>query len=206
MKVTIFGAAGAVTGSCHLVEAAGKRILLDCGMIQGSKTEEAKNALPFDFDVNSIDAVVLIGKERLPKRGRFSMRLNSGVEATGFVVDGHEVIDFRAWHAGKPLPVSTWAYVMIAEAIPSVAGGPADPAAWDQCFGSLDSFSAGAGEVEARKRKAEELDSKVAALYVEVRQMRAAKKRDAGRLKELLGLAKDEPLLREEIEEQLNAN
>lgn len=59
MKVTIFGAAGAVTGSCHLVEAAGKRILLDCGMIQGSKTEEAKNALPFDFDVNSIDAVVL---------------------------------------------------------------------------------------------------------------------------------------------------
>ena len=59
MKVTIFGAAGAVTGSCHLVEAAGKRILLDCGMIQGSKIEEAKNALPFDFDVKSIDAVVL---------------------------------------------------------------------------------------------------------------------------------------------------
>jgi metallo-beta-lactamase family protein len=59
MKVTIFGAAGAVTGSCHLVEAVGKRVLLDCGMIQGSKTEEAKNALPFDFDVKSIDAVVL---------------------------------------------------------------------------------------------------------------------------------------------------
>ena len=52
MKVTVFGAAGAVTGSCHLVEAAGKRILLDCGMIQGSKIEEAKNILPFDFDVN----------------------------------------------------------------------------------------------------------------------------------------------------------
>ena len=59
MKVHVFGAAGAVTGSCHLVEAAGKRILLDCGMIQGSKAEEAKNALPFDFDVKSIDAVVL---------------------------------------------------------------------------------------------------------------------------------------------------
>ncbi len=59
MKVTVFGAAGAVTGSCHLVEAAGKRILLDCGMIQGSKIEEAKNALPFDFDVKSIDAVIL---------------------------------------------------------------------------------------------------------------------------------------------------
>ncbi|MFZ9363183.1 MAG: MBL fold metallo-hydrolase [Arenimonas sp.] len=59
MKVTVFGAAGAVTGSCHLVEAAGKRILLDCGMIQGSKIEEAKNALPFDFDVKTIDAVIL---------------------------------------------------------------------------------------------------------------------------------------------------
>ena len=56
MKVTIFGAAGAVTGSCHLVEAAGKRVLLDCGMFQGSKSEEEKNALPFDFDVKSIDA------------------------------------------------------------------------------------------------------------------------------------------------------
>ena len=59
MKVTVFGAAGAVTGSCHLVEAVGKRILLDCGMIQGSKIEEAKNALPFDFDVKTIDAVIL---------------------------------------------------------------------------------------------------------------------------------------------------
>lgn len=59
MKVTVFGAAGAVTGSCHLVEAAGKRVLLDCGMLQGNKIEEAKNALPFDFDVKSIDAVVL---------------------------------------------------------------------------------------------------------------------------------------------------
>lgn len=59
MKVTVFGATGAVTGSCHLVEAAGKRILLDCGMIQGSKIEEAKNALPFDFDVKGIDAVIL---------------------------------------------------------------------------------------------------------------------------------------------------
>lgn len=59
MKVSLFGAAGAVTGSCHLVEACGKRILLDCGMIQGSRIEEAKNALPFDFDVKGIDAVVL---------------------------------------------------------------------------------------------------------------------------------------------------
>ena len=35
MKLTFYGAAGEVTGSCHLVEFGGKRILLDCGLIQG---------------------------------------------------------------------------------------------------------------------------------------------------------------------------
>lgn len=59
MKVTVLGAAGAVTGSCHLLDVASKRVLLDCGMIQGNKSDEAKNALPFDFDVKSIDAVIL---------------------------------------------------------------------------------------------------------------------------------------------------
>ena len=37
MQVHFHGAAGEVTGSMHLVEAAGKRILLDCGLIQGSR-------------------------------------------------------------------------------------------------------------------------------------------------------------------------
>ena len=59
MKVNFFGAAGTVTGSMHLVEAAGKRILFDCGMIQGSDAEEARNAEPFPFDVAGIDAVVI---------------------------------------------------------------------------------------------------------------------------------------------------
>ena len=59
MKVNFFGAAGTVTGSMHLVEAAGKRVLLDCGMIQGGAIEEARNVDPFPFDVSSIDAVVV---------------------------------------------------------------------------------------------------------------------------------------------------
>src|SRR5690606_35409579 len=86
-----------------------------------------------------IDAVVLIGSERLPLRGRFSIRLASGVEASGYVVEGHEVVDFRVWLHGRQIPVSTWAYVAVAEAIPSVAGGPADPQRWDEYFGALDS-------------------------------------------------------------------
>ena len=59
MRVNFHGAAGEVTGSMHLVEAAGKRVLLDCGMCQGSREMEASNADPFPFDIESIDALVL---------------------------------------------------------------------------------------------------------------------------------------------------
>ena len=59
MQVQFHGAAGEVTGSLHLVQAAGKRILLDCGLIQGSPEAEARNFAPFDFDAAGIDALVL---------------------------------------------------------------------------------------------------------------------------------------------------
>lgn len=59
MQVTFHGAAGEVTGSMHLVQVAGKRILLDCGLIQGGVQAEARNADPFPFDVAALDAVVL---------------------------------------------------------------------------------------------------------------------------------------------------
>jgi metallo-beta-lactamase family protein len=59
MQVHFHGAAGEVTGSMHLVEAAGKRVLLDCGLIQGSREAEARNAEPFPFDPATVDAVVL---------------------------------------------------------------------------------------------------------------------------------------------------
>ena len=60
MQIQFHGAAGGeVTGSCHLVEIAGRRVLLDCGMIQGSREAEARNLAPFDFDAAAIDALVL---------------------------------------------------------------------------------------------------------------------------------------------------
>ena len=59
MRVHFHGAAGEVTGSLHLVVAAGKRLLLDCGMSQGSPEMEASNADPFPFDVATIDALVV---------------------------------------------------------------------------------------------------------------------------------------------------
>ena len=59
MRVRFHGAAGEVTGSCHEVEAAGHRLLLDCGLIQGGPEDERRNFDPFAFDPAAVDAVVL---------------------------------------------------------------------------------------------------------------------------------------------------
>ena len=59
MQVEFYGAAGEVTGSCHLVQIGDVRILLDCGLIQGSAKDEERNREPFPFDPASIDAVIL---------------------------------------------------------------------------------------------------------------------------------------------------
>ena len=59
MKISFHGADRDVTGSCHLVEVAGKRILIDCGAFQGSHDLEAENAAPFGFDAAAIDTLLL---------------------------------------------------------------------------------------------------------------------------------------------------
>jgi metallo-beta-lactamase family protein len=59
MKLTFWGAAGEVTGSMHLVESGGKRILLDCGLNQGRRKESDRKNRNLPFDAASIDAVVL---------------------------------------------------------------------------------------------------------------------------------------------------
>ena len=59
MKITFLGAARMVTGSCYLLEVKGKKILVDCGMYQGSKLNRSFNERDFAFHPGMIDAVVL---------------------------------------------------------------------------------------------------------------------------------------------------
>jgi metallo-beta-lactamase family protein len=58
-KITFLGAAGTVTGSKYLVEAEGKRLLVDCGLFQGSKELRQRNWEKLPIDPAIIDWVVL---------------------------------------------------------------------------------------------------------------------------------------------------
>lgn len=59
MKLSFYGADRNVTGSCHMVECAGTRILIDCGLYQGGRELDEENSQPFGFDAAGIDYVLL---------------------------------------------------------------------------------------------------------------------------------------------------
>ena len=59
MKITFLGATQMVTGSNFLVEGAGKKFLVDCGMYQGGDRDEMQNHEPFAYDINEIDFMLL---------------------------------------------------------------------------------------------------------------------------------------------------
>ena len=59
MKLHCYGATGEVTGSCHLIQVGSKRVLLDCGLLQGGDETEQRNRQPFPFNLRELDAVIL---------------------------------------------------------------------------------------------------------------------------------------------------
>lgn len=59
VRLSLHGAAQAVTGSCYALETSEARVLVDCGLFQGSKTEKELNYRPFPFSPASLDAVLL---------------------------------------------------------------------------------------------------------------------------------------------------
>ncbi len=77
MKVTFLGATKTVTGSNFLVEGAGKKFLVDCGMYQGSAADEYENEEPFLFDVNEIDFMILT-HAHIDHSGRIPKLYNEG--------------------------------------------------------------------------------------------------------------------------------
>jgi len=58
-SITFLGAAGTVTGSKHLLEYDGHRVLIDCGLFQGPREIRDRNWDPFPVDPDDIDAVIL---------------------------------------------------------------------------------------------------------------------------------------------------
>jgi metallo-beta-lactamase family protein len=59
MKITFHGAAHTVTGSQHLIEVNSKKILLDCGLYQGKRSESRERNQHLPFDASTIDVMVL---------------------------------------------------------------------------------------------------------------------------------------------------
>src|SRR5512137_2581888 len=77
MKLSFHGADHDVTGSCHMIECAGKRILIDCGLFQGARELAEENAEPFGFDPASID-YLLLTHAHLDHCGRLPLLVKRG--------------------------------------------------------------------------------------------------------------------------------
>ena len=77
MKITFLGATKTVTGSNYLVEAAGKKFLVDCGMWQGKAELEEENFQEFEFDPKEID-FVLLTHSHIDHYGRIPKLYNEG--------------------------------------------------------------------------------------------------------------------------------
>ncbi len=77
MKLEFHGANQNVTGSCHLLEINGKKILIDCGLYQGGREMDEDNAEPFGFEPSEID-YLLLTHAHLDHCGRIPLLVKQG--------------------------------------------------------------------------------------------------------------------------------
>ena len=81
MKITFLGATRTVTGSNFLVEASGKKFLVDCGMYQGKGTVEEQNYQGFEYSPAEIDFMILT-HAHIDHSGRIPKLYNEGFRKT----------------------------------------------------------------------------------------------------------------------------
>jgi len=77
IRLTFWGAAGQVTGSMHLLEAAGARVLLDAGLFQGRRAEAHDLNAKLPFDARRIDAAIL-SHAHIDHAGRLPLLVRDG--------------------------------------------------------------------------------------------------------------------------------
>lgn len=104
MKITFYGAAREVTGSCNLVEGEHTRLLIDCGMFQGCNLCDVKNYVKFPFDPSKIDALA-ITHAHLDHTGRIPKLVKEGfrgkIYATPPTVELAKIVLQDAFHIMK---------------------------------------------------------------------------------------------------------
>lgn len=95
IEIQFLGAVGTVTGSQFLVTVGDRKILVDCGMFQGSPDEIARNRIPFTFEADAIDALLLT-HAHLDHCGRIPALVKAGyrgpIHATGGTLDIGEIV------------------------------------------------------------------------------------------------------------------
>lgn len=114
MKISFHGAAGEVTGSCTMLQVQGQKILIDCGLFQGSDFADGKNFEDFDFDPKEINAVILT-HAHLDHVGRLPKLIKNGfkgfvyttpptADLAGLVLeDAYEIMSYNNKKFGAPL-------------------------------------------------------------------------------------------------------
>ncbi len=77
MRLSFHGAAGEVTGSMHLLEVGGRKVLLDCGLFQGRREEARRKNEQWPVDCTGVDAVVL-SHAHIDHAGRLPLLVKKG--------------------------------------------------------------------------------------------------------------------------------
>ncbi|MEX0689971.1 MAG: MBL fold metallo-hydrolase [Candidatus Paceibacterota bacterium] len=94
MKLTFHGGAGSVTGANYLLESGDTKILIDCGLLQGSNFAEKQNFEPFPYDLNEIKSV-FITHAHIDHTGRLPKLVADGFK--GDIYSTHPTKDFSQY-------------------------------------------------------------------------------------------------------------